>query len=274
VDWKSIMEKTLVTVFAGLIFSSLAWVATTIFSKENFVEAHVNWIEVDNPFPALMDRLNLPNSLLNDDDQNRIKSYLPLARFLGYSDVRALPQKLTYSPKMKLGEIKIENSSNTRTGELEISIVDGLLIGNFEKRSASDTKFILNLQKLEPGKSVTVTFIYLGYSDPQSDDLLLLQDGARVPFLSELLPFDLFFLKSLIVNYPFSAFLAYGISTVVLLLLVGAGLLGIFIKDKIAFTAKNLTSSDVTKYLKVIEYIKLNLPEKLPKNTTSHQIKN
>lgn len=114
-DWKGIVEKTVVAVLAGLILSGLAWIysiATAPNTKT--LTAEVEWMDITN-VAYRMDR-----KLAQELDK-------AIANAFGPTNLTNFVSSLGYKSIVRVVSVIIRNSSDTRTKEIEVSAKEGAI---------------------------------------------------------------------------------------------------------------------------------------------------
>jgi hypothetical protein len=264
-DWKSILEKLIGTVIAGAILASIGWIISPFLTENQPVKGTIDWVEIRNPFTELLKDTQMSIAVGKVDAKEKPPNFLPLANIFGLNGVEELINQFAYIENFAVGNVTLTNESNVRSGEVEFSLQNGLIINGGEQSKIADKNTKVKLPPIEPRKSVSVYFVYSGYLWSFNESVQILHNNRIVEIVTKKTPEELLFFKPIVERYPTLVFFVLSIMAVLIVSVIFFLLVAFLVKDKIAYTAKQISRSGVEDYLKVIEYVKKHFPEKLPK---------
>lgn len=246
-DWKGIVEKTIVAVAAATIVAVAGWFISPIINDHNTVEAKIGWIEV-------------PNQSLFSNTQISTDASSLLAKVFGIKDVNGFPADVRYSGRFSVGSIEIYNNSDTRSKKIEIEAKNGLLVSVDGLRGSK-----IEINPIDPSGSVEVYFITGRFLDLFGPSFQIIHDNKAIPIYKTQVDNAVPFYRHLVANYPIVVFMAIASMLFFGVLFIASAMTYLLVSDKTAFRAKHLSKKDTAEYIKILDYIRDNIPEKMPK---------
>lgn len=255
-DWKGVIEKTIVAVIAGVILSCLAWLYSVSTSEKakKTVTVEAEWIDFTNLAYGL-DIKTAQNLDKVVGDNFGPTNFVSFMRRLGIRSIA------------RIVVLTVQNSGDTRTKDIDISTKEGAVFSYKMTESATSIVPRVHLRPLDPKETAIVYVVLPQWQFYESMPITVLNDGKLVELEMRTLgvkEWEMF--RSLNENTGWVAvgvFLAIIGAMTLLVTLISAVAYTMFKKQMLISTAKSMKPKALRYWLDLIDHVRANAPERL-----------
>lgn len=254
-DWKGIVEKTIVAVMAGIILAGLAWIyAVSTSETKKAVVAEAEWIEVPNPVYTLDRKTALELDKIVGDN-------------FGLTDLVSFMRTMSIGSATRISVLTIKNAGDTRTKDIDISAKAGAIFSSKRIDNGATVQSRIQLRPLDPKETALVYIVMPRWSFYETLPITVLNDGKLVELeLKTLAGQEWEFLRSVNANKGWVAaglFLAIIGGMTIVVTAISAVAYTFFKKQMLISTAKSAKPKALRYWLDLIEHVRANAPDRL-----------
>lgn len=252
-DWNYIVKMTLIAVFSTTILAVLGWGISPFLNDPQPVKAKINHIQMPNLF------YRLPEIAKTEKE-------MPLVKLIRVFQASPEFNEINFSSRIHIGSIELSNTSDERSGAIEIIVEDGFAIKYADSHIPDAMKRKIILNQLEPGSDRKLFFVSGSiYREPT---VRIIHKNRNVELTSSQIDDALPFFHYLVVKHTNITWMILMFSIVTMAFISIYILFYLLHPDKIKLRAMLTDSNETKKMLETINYLKKHYPEKFPPEKT------